>query len=153
MFSKSKTSPDSGSVPSAGGSKMASLATGGRNTPFSILGPDVEIKGNVTASVDIHIDGNIEGDLTCANLVQGEASEIKGAVMAETARLSGLVDGSIEVRDLTIERTARITGDVTYENLTIAPGGQVDGRFTHRRNAGMARAETTLQLVGGEAPA
>ena len=131
---------------------MASLATGGRNTPFSIVGADVQIKGKLTATVDIHIDGHVEGDLTCANLVQGEGSEIKGCVKAETARLSGLVDGSIEVRDLTIERSARITGDVTYENLTIAPGGQVEGRFTHRRNAGVSR-ETTLQLVGGETPA
>jgi cytoskeletal protein CcmA (bactofilin family) len=152
MFSKSKTSPDSGSAPSAGGSNMSGMATGGRNTPFSILGADVHIKGDVSATVDIHIDGNIEGDLTCANLVQGEGSEIKGVIKAESARLSGLVDGSIEVRDLTIERSARITGDVTYENLTIAPGGHVEGRFTHRRNAGMSR-ETTLQLVGGEAPA
>ncbi len=152
MFSRSKPTQDGGSAPLSGRSDMASSATGSRNTPFSILGADVVIKGNVTASVDIHIDGSIEGDLVCANLVQGESSEIKGGVRAESARLAGLVDGSIEVRDLTIERSARITGDVTYENLTIAPGGQVEGRFTHRRNAGVSK-DSVLQLVGGEAPA
>ena len=78
----------------------------------------------------------IEGDLACANLVQGEDSLIKGAIVAETARLSGTVDGSITARDLTIQASARITGDVTYENLTIEQGSQVEGRFSHRRAGG-----------------
>ncbi len=125
MFSRSK-SPETELQPAS------RMATGARNTTFSILGSDVVITGNISASVDLHVDGRIEGDLQCASLVQGEGSAIRGAVVAESARLAGLVDGSIEARDLVIERTARITGDVTYDNLTIEPGGQVDGRFSHR---------------------
>ena len=116
------------------------MATGARHTTFSIIGSDVVVTGNLSASVDIHVDGRIEGDLTCANLVQGEGSEIRGAVVAESAKLAGLVDGSIEARDLIVHASARITGDVVYDNLTIEPGGQVEGRFTHRRNAGGATA-------------
>jgi cytoskeletal protein CcmA (bactofilin family) len=109
------------------------MATGARHTTFSIIGADVVIVGNVSATVDIHIDGRVEGDLACANLVQGQESLIKGAIVAETAKLSGTVEGSIVARDLIIQASARITGDVTYENLTIEQGSQVDGRFTHRR--------------------
>jgi cytoskeletal protein CcmA (bactofilin family) len=116
------------------------MATGARHTTFSILGSDVVITGNVSATVDLHLDGRIEGDLACANLVQGAESLIKGAIVAESAKLAGTVDGSITARDLTIQSTARINGDVTYENLVIEPGSQVDGRFTHRRGAGTAPA-------------
>ena len=42
-----------------------------------------------------------------------------------TSRLHGVT--------VTIHATARITGDVTYDNLTIEQGSQVDGRFSHRR--------------------
>ena len=72
------------------------MATSARHTTFSVLGADVVITGNVSASVDLHIDGKIQGDLKCANLVQGEASEIKGSVVADTAKLAGAIDGSIE---------------------------------------------------------
>jgi cytoskeletal protein CcmA (bactofilin family) len=128
MFSRSKPTPASASAP-----VPARMATGARHTTFSIIGADVVIVGNVSATVDIHIDGRVEGDLACANLVQGQESLIKGAIVAETAKLSGTVEGSIVARDLIIQASARITGDVTYENLTIEQGSQVDGRFTHRR--------------------
>jgi cytoskeletal protein CcmA (bactofilin family) len=90
---------------------------------FSVIASDVEITGNLSAKVDLHIDGKINGDVTCGSLVQGEGSVISGKVVAETARLSGKVDGSIEAGDLVIEASARISGDVVYQSLTIAPGG------------------------------
>ena len=113
------------------------MATGARHTTFSILGSDVVVTGNVAASVDLHVDGKIEGDLKCANLVQGEASESKGAGTAETAKIAGLLDGS-----------ARITGDVTYETITIENGGKVDGKLSHRRHGAMAaKAPPPLEVV------
>lgn len=123
------------------------MATGARHTTFSILGADVVVTGNISASVDLHIDGKIEGDLKCANLVQGEASEIKGAVIAESAKLAGRVEGSIEAKTLVIHASARITGDVTYENVTIEQGAHVDGKLTHRR-AGVAKP--AIGVVSGE---
>jgi cytoskeletal protein CcmA (bactofilin family) len=74
--------------------------------------------------------------VTCGNLVQGEGSIIAGKVIAESAKLSGHVEGSIEANDLVIESTARIVGDVVYSNLTIAPGGQIDGKFRHKSSKG-----------------
>lgn len=146
MFSKPKPTPESASPPSPGTNRMASMATGARHTTFSILGADVVITGNVSASVDLHIDGKIQGDLKCANLVQGEASEIKGSVVADSAKLAGAIDGSIEAKTLVIHASARITGDVTYESVTIEQGAHVDGKLTHRR-AGVAKP--ALGVVGG----
>ena len=51
---------------------------------------------------------------------------------AESARLSGMVRGTINVRELVVLRTARIHGDVHYDSLTIEQGAQVDGRFAPR---------------------
>lgn len=101
----------------------------GSNSTFSVIGADVVIKGDISATADLHVDGTIEGDIRCASLVQGETSQISGAVMAETARLAGAVNGSITARELVILRSARINGDVHYDALTIEQGAQVDGRF------------------------
>jgi len=96
---------------------------------FSVIGADVTITGDIAASADLHIDGTVEGDIRCAALVQGEGSSIHGAVSAESARLAGKVTGSITARELVILKTARITGDVHYDALTIEQGAEVDGRF------------------------
>ena len=122
------------------------MASGARHTTFSVLGSDVVITGNVAASVDLHIDGKIDGDLKCANLVQGEASEIKGAVTADTAKIAGLLDGSIEAKTLIVHATARITGDVIYETITIENGVKVEGKLSHRR-AGAVKSPPPLEVV------
>lgn len=110
---------------------------------FSVLGPDVVIGGNLTAKMDLHVDGRVDGDISCAALVQGEASQVNGTVVAESARVAGRIKGSINADTLVILRTARIEGDVTYGALTVEEGAQVDGKFTRRA------AEPKLMLAGG----
>jgi len=110
---------------------------------FSMLGADLSVKGNITATADLHIDGRIEGDITCAALVQGESGEIVGAITVDSAHLAGTVRGTITATSLTIQRSAHIVGDVHYESLTIEQGAKVDGRFSQ----GGAKAEGTL-LIG-----
>lgn len=109
---------------------MSAPARGGTQTTFSVLGADVVVTGNIAATVDLHLDGRVEGDISCASLVQGRDSVIRGAVTAEVARLAGTVEGSITAKELVIQASARITGEVTYESLTIEQGSQVDGRFS-----------------------
>ena len=116
-------------APEGQGTQVSSMTS---SSTFSVFGADIAIKGDVTATADLHIDGRIEGDITCAALVQGQTGEIHGAVRAKTARLAGTIHGSIEAGELVILRTARIHGDVTYDALTIEQGAQVDGRFAHR---------------------
>ena len=110
---------------------------------FSVLGPDIAITGDLTAKMDLHLDGKIDGNIRCAGLVQGEASEVTGAVVADSARVAGRIKGSITAETLVILKTARIEGDISYGALTVEEGAQVDGKFM-RRNA-----EPKLMLAGG----
>ena len=137
MFSKKPTAPQ----PAGSSRAMASSST------FSIFGSDTFIKGDVTASADLHVDGRIEGDIACAALVQGETGEITGAVRAESARLAGHLKGSIVAGELVILRTARIEGDVFYDALTIEQGAQVDGRFAPRAAAQDEAASGEAHLI------
>ena len=126
MFSKSSNSPKNAS----------SVATGARQTPFSILGSDVTVRGDIEARVDLHIDGRVEGDVICAALVQGSESRIKGHVNAKSARIAGTIEGSITAEELVVEGSARILGNVTYQTIAIAAGGVIDGTLTHKDAAG-----------------
>src|SRR3954469_15657586 len=123
-----------------------SIASPGRGARFSFIGPEMDVTGNIAAGGDLHVDGKILGDVRCASLTLGESGEIRGNIIAETARLAGLVDGAVEAGALTLDHSARITGDVLYEILTVNSGADVEGRFKRRRGAGDgsagAKAET-----------
>ena len=132
MFSKS---PDS--TPRSPASSKTAAPT------FSVLGPDIVITGDLTANMDLHVDGRVNGDISCAALVQGEASEVAGAIVADSAQVAGKIKGSISAGVLMILKTARIEGDVSYGTLTIEEGAQVEGKFSRRA------AEPKLMLAGG----
>jgi cytoskeletal protein CcmA (bactofilin family) len=139
MFSKKPTpGTDHAARPAPQGNAMA--------TPtFSVLGADLAVKGDITASAELHIDGHVEGDITCASLVQGEGSAIHGAIRAQSARLAGTIRGGIEVSQLIVLKSARIHGDVKYDALTIEQGAHIDGRLSHGLEP--IDPETTLTLV------
>lgn len=136
MFTNSRTPGD---APTAS-------ATGSRNAPFSLIGGDVVVTGDVHATVDLHIDGRIEGDLSCAGLVQGPDSVIRGAVTARTARIAGTIEGSVTADELIVEKGARIVGDCTYGTLTVAPGASVEGQF--KPKAAASGLVPDLKVVG-----
>lgn len=135
MFSKSKQGPDA-ALPVA--------SSGAKGATFSVIGADVLITGDIKATVDLHIDGRVQGDVSCATLVQGEGSHIAGSIQADQARLAGTVEGSLTVKTLVIEAKARIKGDVSYESLSMAVGAEVDGRLTHLNAASVPQG---LKLV------
>ena len=134
MFSKKHAEPPVPSAPPRPATpKAAPVSKGGSSSgSFSVLGSDVTITGNISASTELHIDGTVEGDIDCASLVQGDGSQITGEIKAETARLAGRVDGSVNARELVILRSATINGDVHYEALTVEQGAAVQGRFAPR---------------------
>lgn len=119
---------------------------------FSVIGPDVTIRGDIEASVDLHVDGKIIGNIECASLVQGESSRIEGEIKAESARLSGEIKGTIEVRHLVVLKSAQIEGDVSYDTLTIEQGASVDGRFAPLRGKTQAKPATDGAQGEGKQP-
>ena len=144
MFSKKSAEPHSSPTPNNPGRSIPMASKS--NSTFSVLGSDLSIKGDIKASADLHIDGNVEGDIACSSLVQGETSTITGGVKAESARLAGTVNGSISARELVILKSAKIMGDVYYDALTIEQGAQVEGRFAHRDKAAKPAASAPQQV-------
>ncbi len=113
---------------------------------MSVIGADITITGNIEASVDLHIEGRVHGDVRCATLILGESSSVNGKIFADRVRVSGDVDGAIETKDLAVEATARVTGDITYDRLRVANGGVVEGQMK-RKAVEEAAGDNKLKLV------
>ncbi len=99
---------------------------------MSMIGADIIITGDIEASVDLHIEGRVNGDVRCATLILGETSSVQGKIYADRVRVSGEVNGAVETKDLAIEATARVTGEIVYERLRVANGGVIEGRVERR---------------------
>jgi cytoskeletal protein CcmA (bactofilin family) len=126
MFSREKTS---------GGRPGRSGAAG-----LSFIGPEVVVSGDLATDSQLHLDGRIDGNVRCQQLIQGEAGSIAGNIQAEEARIAGTVDGQVNVGTLVVEATAKIMGDIVYETISIAGGAQLEGRLARRAALGADEA-------------
>ncbi len=90
------------------------------------------IKGTITTTEDIRVDGKIDGDLdTKGKLIVGESGIITGSLKTDTTIVSGdLKIEKIEANNIIFEEKARFKGNATYKTITIKPGAKVDGNLS-----------------------
>jgi cytoskeletal protein CcmA (bactofilin family) len=112
---------------------------------MSVIGADITITGNIEASVDLHIEGRVIGDVRCATLILGETSKINGGIQAARVRVAGTVEGAIETRDLAVEASGRVTGEIVYGRLRVANGASLEG--TLKCNPPVEAPDSKLKLV------
>ncbi|MGB7406031.1 MAG: polymer-forming cytoskeletal protein [Pacificimonas sp.] len=110
------------------------------DAPFSVLGEGVTVRGDIDASGDLHVEGTVEGDVTCAALILGEHGRVAGGIKAASARIAGTVEGSIDAETLVVESSARTTGDIAYGQITMEAGAKTEGKLA-------VRGSETLKLV------
>ncbi|MFO1239191.1 MAG: polymer-forming cytoskeletal protein [Sphingomonadaceae bacterium] len=122
-----------------GGKSGGPSGASGSGGSLSFIGSEVTITGNISGKGDLHLDGSVEGDIHCASLILGSGGRIKGNISAETATLGGTVGGTVSARTMIIEKTARISGDLSYESVSIETGALVDGRLTQRSGEGQLK--------------
>ena len=92
----------------------------------------IRIKGEVTGSEDLFVDGYVEGKLnlsdTCSVTI-GPHGEVKADISAREVIVRGRVDGKIFGREkIELWSTANIAGDLRTERLTIEDGAVLRGR-------------------------
>lgn len=104
------------------------------NTP-SIIGGDVQLKGNLSTTGEVQFDGRIEGDLECGSLTIGETAEVTGGVLADTVVVHGTVIGKIRAKRVRLERSSKMIGDVWHEDISIESGAHIEGQFVRVENA------------------
>jgi cytoskeletal protein CcmA (bactofilin family) len=121
----------------------APMGTMGGAKPFSSVGSGLLIDGNVTGTGDLHLDGTVKGDVRVNHLTVGESGNIEGKVEAETIEVRGRIVGSIQGKQVKLQATAYVEGDITHEQLAIDVGAYFQGRCLQRRSDGAIPAVST----------
>lgn len=107
------------------------------------LGKSVMIKGELSASEDLTLYGQMEGSVTLPNhtLTIGPHADIKAAIAAKSVVIMGAVTGNVTAGEkIEIQNTGSIQGDVVSPRLSIADGGCLRGKVQMPKSAQPARA-------------
>ena len=115
MFSKKKSQVQPG-------------ASKGRAIP-SIISQDVFIQGHFQSDGAVQLDGRIEGEIKVHALTLGQTGEVTGSIEADSVTIKGRLDGSVTARQVIIEKSAQIKGDIFHTAISIESGAQVEGQI------------------------
>lgn len=104
------------------------------------LGRSMTIKGDVTASEDLTLLGQMNGRVTLPDhtLTIGPEADIRAEISAGAVVIMGEVVGNVTAtRRVEIRATGSVTGDISSPGLAIDDGGLVIGKIqmTGRKHA------------------
>ena len=95
------------------------------------VGPSVSIKGELSGSEDMILDGQMEGRISLPEhmLTVGTQAAVKADIAARTVVVKGAVTGNVKAAErIEIQSNGSVTGDVISPRLVIADGGSLQGK-------------------------
>jgi len=150
---KTQGVPEISTTPVAAASAPVSIASPIRETsaplPVSAraaacISQGIRIKGDVTGSEDLFVDGNVEGrlNLTNGSLTIGPNGNVKADVTAREVIVRGIIEGKVSGRDkVQLWSTGQVTGEVQTDRLAIEDGAMLRGKVEAGKHPGKT-AET-----------
>ena len=95
----------------------------------SILGPEIEVSGDLKITGDILIYGTVLGNVECKGEVRtSKGSLVKGNVNANSAYINGNIEGDLAVDDkVVLAKFSQLKGNLIGDILTIEEGAKFDG--------------------------
>ena len=103
----------------------------------SILGPELEIHGDVKVSGSLLIYGKVFGNIQSSGSVRtAKGSIVNGNISANDANIGGKVEGDLDVeKKVTLGDTSFLTGNLKASILTIEEGAKFDGVCSMLKNS------------------
>jgi cytoskeletal protein CcmA (bactofilin family) len=110
---------------------------------FALIGKSVVIKGELSGSEDLYVDGNVEGSIELRNhsLTIGPNGKVKANVSAKAVVVQGNLDGAVTASDrVDLRKSAVVNGDVTTQRIAIEEGAFLKGKVEIQNQSGKASA-------------
>ena len=99
------------------------------SSSINILGAGTVVKGDIIANGDFRIDGTLNGTINAkGKLVIGATGSVEGEITCQNADFSGTIKANVSVQELlALKSTAKLTGNIIINKLSIEPGAQFSG--------------------------
>src|SRR6267142_4320779 len=115
----------------------------------------IRIKGEVTGSEDLFVDGLVDGKLNLMNgsLTIGPNGTVKADVYAREVIVRGKIEGKVTGRDkVQLWSTGQVTGEVQTDRLAIEEGAQLKGKVEAGRQPAKASETKAAAVTAASKP-
>lgn len=101
------------------------------------IGKAVLIKGELSGSEDLYLDGEVEGtiELDRNSLTVGPNARIRAHIHAREVIIHGKVDGNVQgMERVELRRSAVLVGDISTQRISIEDGAYFKGGIDIKRD-------------------
>jgi len=98
---------------------------------FAHIGKSVVIKGELSGSEDLYLDGLVEGSILLKgnNLTVGPNGQVKANVNAKGVIVQGKLEGNLAASDrVELRKSAIVMGDIATQRIAIEEGAYLKGK-------------------------
>ena len=132
-----------------------------RNEPshsheVATIGKSVVVKGELSGSEDLIVDGEVEGSITLRgqSLTVGPNGRVRANIEARNVIIHGRVDGNIHASDrVDLRKSATLSGDISTARISIEDGAFFKGGIDIQKPEPGAKIEPKPQVSAAAAPA
>jgi cytoskeletal protein CcmA (bactofilin family) len=90
--------------------------------------------GNLQGLDDLHVSGQVNGNIRCCRLAVDVGGRIAGNIIADEIIVKGTIKGIIRAKSVILQDTAHVDGEIYYVLLAIERGARLDGIIRRREN-------------------
>jgi cytoskeletal protein CcmA (bactofilin family) len=102
-----------------------------KTAEFAHIGKSVIIKGELSGSEDLYVDGQVEGsiELPSNRLIIGPQGQVRANVNAKGVIVQGKLDGNIRASERAeLTKSAVAVGDIVTQRIAIEEGAYFKGK-------------------------
>jgi cytoskeletal protein CcmA (bactofilin family) len=95
------------------------------------IGKSVVIKGELSGSEDLYIDGRVEGSISLKgnSLTVGPNGQVKASIESKAIVVQGKLEGNLQASDrVELRKSAVVTGDISTQRISIEEGAFLKGK-------------------------
>lgn len=119
----------------------------------SIIAPELRITGKVVSDGVVHVEGVVDGEIQCTELVVGAGGAVFGDISAERVYVRGEVAGTIRAKAVRLGGSAIVRAEVIHESLVVEHGAWLDGYYRSVSTVDIATSVDIRSQLGRPAPA
>jgi cytoskeletal protein CcmA (bactofilin family) len=115
-----------------------------KTAEFAHIGKSVIIKGELSGSEDLYVDGQVEGsiELSGNRLIIGPHGQVRANVNAKGVIVQGKLEGNIRASERAeLTKSAVVVGDIATQRVAIEEGAYFKGKVDIQRETAKADAK------------
>ncbi|MDH3556955.1 MAG: polymer-forming cytoskeletal protein [Deltaproteobacteria bacterium] len=117
--------------PAGQGSKEKLFKNPIKSMETTLISASVRLEGSIEAEGTLIVEGSVGGTIKCSSLEILENGRVEAKVEGENVTVAGDFEGEMTCsRKLSILRTGKVLGEISYGALSIESGGLLDGTLS-----------------------